>query len=57
VTVSGAKPRLARAGKHGRLTLRVDLGPPHAEEQFSGSGRPDFVSRVVRFERGRLSRR
>jgi diacylglycerol O-acyltransferase/trehalose O-mycolyltransferase len=49
VAVGGAKPRIARAGPRGRLTVRVDLGPPHAEEQFSGADQPDFVTRVIRF--------
>jgi S-formylglutathione hydrolase FrmB len=49
VAVSGARPGIARAGPRGRVTVRVDLGPPHSEEQFSGSEQPDFVTRVVRF--------
>jgi len=50
VTVSGAQPEAARADAEGWLTIRVDLGPPHTEEQFSpGSSQPDFVTRVVHF--------
>ena len=51
VRVTGARAISRRAGRHGRLTLTVDLGPPHTDEQFSGAGQPDFVTRVVRFSR------
>lgn len=50
VAVTGALPAIARAGRHGRLRLRVDLGGAHTERQFApGWGEPDFVTRVVRF--------
>jgi hypothetical protein len=51
VRVTGARAMSRRADRAGRLTLTVDLGPPHAEEQFSGAGQPDFVTRAVRFSR------
>jgi diacylglycerol O-acyltransferase / trehalose O-mycolyltransferase / mycolyltransferase Ag85 len=49
VAVTGALPALARAGKHGRLRLRVDLGPAHTDPQFTAAGdsHPSFVTRVV----------
>jgi hypothetical protein len=49
VTVNGARPRTAVAGKRGRLTLRVDLGAAHTQDQFSpGNDSPSFVTRTVR---------
>jgi S-formylglutathione hydrolase FrmB len=50
VAVRGALPAKAVADADGRLTLRVDLGAPHSQEQFSGPGQPSFATRVVRFE-------
>jgi hypothetical protein len=52
VAVTGALPASAVADADGRLTLRVDLGPPHSQDQFSGSSQPSFVTRVVRFQPG-----
>jgi hypothetical protein len=49
VTVTGARATSRRADARGRLTLTVDLGPPHREEQFSGGDQPHFATRVVRF--------
>jgi hypothetical protein len=46
-----ARATSRRADRRGRLTLTVDLGPPHEDEQFSGPGQPDFVTRVVRLRR------
>jgi diacylglycerol O-acyltransferase/trehalose O-mycolyltransferase len=49
VAVKGALPRVAVAGKGGRLRLRVDLGAAHTQDQFSsGSSQPSFVTRNVR---------
>jgi S-formylglutathione hydrolase FrmB len=49
VRVSGARPAVAVADAHGRLTLRVDLGAPHTTEQFApGAGTPTFSTRVIR---------
>jgi hypothetical protein len=49
VDVSGALPAVARAGRKGRLRLRVDLGPAHSDKQFAPlDSHPDFVTRVVR---------
>jgi S-formylglutathione hydrolase FrmB len=50
VRVAGALPALAHAGPHGRLRLRVDLGPAHTDPQFTAAGdsHPEFVTRVVR---------
>jgi S-formylglutathione hydrolase FrmB len=56
VQVTGARPGpLARADRRGRLTLTVDLGPPHARAQFgAGDAPPEFVTRrVVLAPRGR----
>jgi S-formylglutathione hydrolase FrmB len=50
VAVKGAKPAAAVADADGRLTLAVDLGGPHSEDQFKGPGAPDFVTRAVRFK-------
>ena len=51
VAVKGALPRTVVAGKRGRLTLRVDLGPAHTEDQFTqGSAPPSFVTRNVRLK-------
>lgn len=49
VFVTGALPARARAGKHGRVRLRVDLGPAHTDPQFTAAGdsHPAFVTRVV----------
>jgi S-formylglutathione hydrolase FrmB len=52
VAVEGAEPASAVADADGRLTLRVDLGAAHREDQFSGQGQPSFVTRIVRFEPG-----
>jgi S-formylglutathione hydrolase FrmB len=50
--VNGALPRRPRAGRHGRLRLRVDLGPAHTEKQFSRQeSDPAFVLRSVRVRR------
>lgn len=49
VAVSGALPAVARAGRAGRLRLRVDLGPAHTSPQFRPTdSHPHFVTRVVR---------
>jgi S-formylglutathione hydrolase FrmB len=49
VAVTGALPAVARAGRKGRLRLRVDLGPAHTEKQFTPTdSHPDFVTRIVR---------
>jgi S-formylglutathione hydrolase FrmB len=37
VTVEGARPANARAGRRGRVRVAVDLGKPNRVEQFSGS--------------------
>src|SRR3954469_17499344 len=50
VAVQGALPAKAVADADGRLTLRVDLGAPHGQDQFSGQGEPSFVTRIVRFK-------
>jgi diacylglycerol O-acyltransferase/trehalose O-mycolyltransferase len=50
VGVEGALPARAVADADGRLTLRVDLGAAHSQDQFSGPGEPSFVTRVVRFK-------
>jgi hypothetical protein len=51
VAVSGALPRVAVAGRRGRLTLRVDLGAPHADDQFSpAAARETFTTRKVRLK-------
>jgi S-formylglutathione hydrolase FrmB len=55
VAVQGALPANAVADADGRLTLRVDLGSAHADEQFSGPAPPSFVTRVVRFKPGGAS--
>src|SRR3954471_1717818 len=47
VAVGGALPANAVADADGRLTLRVDLGAPHAEAQLTRQGQPTFVTRVV----------
>jgi hypothetical protein len=49
VVVQGALPQRAVADADGRLTLRVDLGAAHHQDQFSGGGQPSFVTRVVSF--------
>jgi hypothetical protein len=49
VSEAAALPARAAADADGRLTLRVDLGPAHTEEQFSGPGQPTFVTRIVTF--------
>jgi hypothetical protein len=49
VAVTGALPAVARAGRKGRLRLRIDLGPAHTDPQFDPTdSHPDFVTRVVR---------
>lgn len=51
VAVRGALPALATAGPGGRLTVAVDLGAPHTDEQFDpGVPAPSFVSRRVTFQ-------
>jgi S-formylglutathione hydrolase FrmB len=52
VAVEGAEPASALADADGRLTLRVDLGAAHRDDQFSGQGQPSFVTRIVRFKPG-----
>lgn len=48
--IGGALPATARASRSGRLVLRVDLGAPHTQRQFSG-GPPAFVERSVTVRR------
>jgi S-formylglutathione hydrolase FrmB len=49
VAVTGALPAIARAGRRGRLRLRVDLGSAHTDPQFTpADSHPGFVTRIVR---------
>jgi S-formylglutathione hydrolase FrmB len=55
VTVTGALPASATADSGGRVTVVVDLGPPHDSAQFSpGAPSPSFVSRLATFDAGSL---
>lgn len=56
VSVEGALPAAATAGGDGRLTLRVDLGPPATTDQFGDDGAARrWTARRIRFSSAPLS--